>query len=52
MTIRENNIHGTYGVKPSFLKTFLIHEYGDSSALHVLHKKNELEVVYNKRRGT
>ena len=48
MAIMENYNHSVYGVKSSFLKTLLIFEYGDSIGFHVLHQKNESEVVYDK----
>ena len=47
MTVMEDYYHSACGVKPSFLKTLLIHEYGDSIGFHVRHQKNESEVVYD-----
>ena len=44
----ENYNHSVYGVNLSFLKTLLIHEYGDSIGFHIWHQKNESEVVYGK----
>ena len=52
MTIMENCNHSAYEVKSSFLKILLISEYGDSIGFHVRHQKNELEVVYRKRKSS
>ena len=53
MTIMEIYNHSAHGVKSSFLRTWQIREYGDSTRFHhVRHQKNKSKVVYDIRNGS
>ena len=52
MKIMEKYNHTAYGVKSSFMKTFIIREYGDNTGFHVQHQKNKAEVVYDERNSS
>ena len=52
MKIMDNYNDAVYGAKSSFMKIFIIREYGDNTGFHVRHQKNKSEVVYDKRNSS
>ena len=52
ITNMKNCDFSAFDIKPSFPKTFLIREYGESVGFNVRHQKNKLKVVYEKRNSS
>ena len=52
ITIMKNCDFSAFDLKPSFPKTLLIREYGESVGFNVRHQKNKLKVVYEKRNSS